>query len=718
MGAVYAAEDSKLGRKVAVKVLPPELADDPERLARFQREARAVAALNHPNIVVLHSVEEADGVHFLTMELVDGQPLSELVPIGGMETGRLIELAVPMTEALAAAHDRGIAHRDLKPANIMVNREGRVKVLDFGLAKLADPAPDTQADTQTPTEDLLTQEGRILGTTAYMSPEQLQGRAVDGPSDIFSLGIVLYEMATGRRPFRGDSAVTTIAAILNETPPVPSSICERIPTALDAVIARCLEKDPADRFASMSELREALRLSAESPTTPASGPGVGRWVAAAVGILALVFIVYLLRTPGGEPDPPPAETTADISRGPSIAVLPFENASGDPDQAYFSSGLTEALITELSRFQDLTVIARSSTDRYAGPVDISSVGEALDVRYVLQGSVQKVGDDVRITARLSDTVGGEQFWAESYTRSLTASDVFSLQDEVAIEVVDEIANSYGAIFRDRLAEARSKPPTNLSSYDCVLHAFDYLQIHSPAKHLAARECLERAVAADPDYAETKGWLAYFYAEEYHHRWNARPEEYDALSRALPLAEEAVHMDNANQAAHGSLALVLFFTGDYERAMVEAQRTVELNPRNALWLALMGVYSTQIGELDIGLAMMHEAEHLSPHPPAWFSMGFFYDDYLNGRYEDALAEAHQLDMAGDFRTAMFRAAAYGQLRRLDEATGALEEFFELWNLPLEGLRDELIERHAFSPDLVDALLEGLVKAGIDDVWGIA
>src|SRR5215471_6542966 len=372
MGAVFLAEDTRLHRKVALKVLPAEMAANAERLARFQREAQAVAALNHPHIVTLYSVEEAEGATFITMEFVEGAPLEQVLLPGGLPPAQVLDIGIALADALAAAHEKGIIHRDLKPANVMFTKDGRVKVLDFGLAKLA-PGPSeagpaaprpvaSQLATQaTPRDPRLTEAGLVMGTVPYMSPEQVKGQTVDSRTDIFSLGVVLYEMATGRRPFGGATPAETIASILRDMPPPLSEIRQDAPRHLVWIIDHWLQKAPEDRFRTAREARDALRA-----------PGAA---------MAAVEAPQAQRICA----PAPRERA-------SIAVLPFDNLSGDPQQEYFADGIVEEIITGLSRIKWLLVISRNSTFIYRSRVvDVTTVGRELGVRYVLRGSVRRSG---------------------------------------------------------------------------------------------------------------------------------------------------------------------------------------------------------------------------------------------------------------------------------------------------------------------------------------
>jgi serine/threonine protein kinase len=345
MGEVYLAEDTRLERRVALKVVPEEFASDQERLARFEREAKALAALNHPHIVTIHSVEEAEAGHFITMELVEGDTLAERIPTGGMTLDAFLDLATPLAEALAAAHERGITHRDLKPSNIMINHEGRLKVLDFGLAKLRRPPGDWhEAETGADT-DTLSREGSFLGTLPYMSPEQVEGLRVDHRSDLFSLGTMLYEMATGQRPFKGETPAALASSILRDDPPPVTALNHALPTDLDRIVSHCLRKDPERRYQTAKDLRnelEELRQQVVSGAVPV--PPVAarprRWPVALAAVTGLVILALAVvyggrlweRFTGGA-------VPAAIR---SIAVLPLENLSGDPEQEYFADGMTDS----------------------------------------------------------------------------------------------------------------------------------------------------------------------------------------------------------------------------------------------------------------------------------------------------------------------------------------------------------------------------------------
>ncbi len=409
MGEVYLAEDSKLKRQVALKVLPPEMAGDPDRLSRFQREAETIASLSHPNIVTIFSVEETEGIHFLTMERVAGRAIDELLPEGGLALDRFLALAIPIADAVASAHEQGIIHRDLKPANVMVTDDGeRVKVLDFGLAKLTASrgAADDLGELPTLTQ---TQEGMVMGTPHYMSPEQAKGEVVDHRSDIFSLGVMLFEMATGEKPFEGTSAIELLSAVLRDQPPPLTETHPELPSSLDRLVQRCLEKTPDNRYQTarevLSDLR-GLRTGSESGQRP--------------------FTDRAFATA--------QQASADTK---SIVVLPFANLSPDPDTEYFSDGLTDEIITDLSQVRALRVISRSSAMRLKGDArGLAAIGRDLACRYVLEGSVRRAANSLRITARLVDAPNDVQLWADKYGGTL--DDVFDIQERVSRSIVDAL----------------------------------------------------------------------------------------------------------------------------------------------------------------------------------------------------------------------------------------------------------------------------------------
>ena len=405
MGEVYRATDTKLGRDVALKVLPPAMAASADRLERFRREAKALAALDHPGIVTVFSVEEAEGVHFLTMQLIEGQALDSAIPEGGLPVDRILDIASALADALAAAHDKGIVHRDLKPANVMITSDGRVKVLDFGLAKeLREADPMDVTLTSSPH----TEVGVVMGTPAYMSPEQVVGGAIDHRTDLFSLGVLLYEMVTGRRPFQGRSSAETTSAILRDTPAAVTEVRADVPGDLARIIRRCLEKDPRHRIQTARDVSNELRDLARQKTESAPPAALAPRAAAA-----------------------PDSGAARTDEGFWVAVLPFNYTGGSADLAALAEGLSEETVTGLSRFSYLRVISRSSTSRYAGQaIDVRTVGTEIGARYVMEGNLRQAGAQLRVAVQLVDATTGAHLWAETYDRPFRAEDLFALQDDL------------------------------------------------------------------------------------------------------------------------------------------------------------------------------------------------------------------------------------------------------------------------------------------------
>ena len=517
MGEVYRARDPRLKRDVALKVLPEEMAQDSERLERFEREAQTLAALNHPHIVTIHTVEEAEGVRFLTMELVEGKTLTQVTPRGGLALPEFLRLAVPLSEAVAAAHEKGVTHRDLKPGNVMVTDDGRVKVLDFGLAKV-EPEAGEMDGSDAPTAHA-TGAGRVMGTAPYMSPEQVEGKAVDHRSDVFSLGILFYEMLTGDRPFQGDTSAAVASSILRDSPSVMEQKAD-LPRDLGKLIRHCLEKDPRKRYQStldlandLDELRREVdsgeaRTSSGAPLAEPSG-GRRAWLVGAAVVAALALGIGYLQTRSA-PGLPPTETAT--SERQMLVVLPFENL-GAPEDAYFAAGMTEEITSRLARVSGLGVISRTSATEYdRSGKTMKQLGADLGVGFVLEGTVrwdhQAEGQGrVRITPQLIRVADDTHLWADSYDRVL--DDIFEAQSEIAQEVVSQLGVT---LLPEEQRTVEAKPTESLEAYNLYLQGqFVRFQTADGFESMrVAAGHFRRATEEDPDFAEAYAALAYCY----------------------------------------------------------------------------------------------------------------------------------------------------------------------------------------------------------------
>ncbi len=692
MGEVWRAHDEKLGREVALKVLPEEFSDDRQRLERFEREARAVAALNHPHIVTIHSVEEVGGVHFLTMELVDGHSLDKLIPKGGLDLEKFFELASPLAEAISAAHDKSVIHRDLKPANVMVDAGGRLKVLDFGLAKLQD-AMEPSESSELPTE-VLTGIGTIVGTVPYMSPEQIEGTIVDHRTDIFSLGVMLYEMATGERPFQGSSSPALMSSILKDAPPSVVELRTDFPRHLGRVIGRCLEKDRRDRYQTardvFNELR-ALRRESNSMTDQPSRP------------VALP----------PRPAPRPSSSSSGVMRGdvPWIAVLPFGCPSGDSNVEAFADGLEEDVASSLSRFSYLFVVARKSTGRYRGEaIDVRQVGEELGARFVMEGGIRKAGSTIRINVQIVDTETGTHLWAETYDRDLDETAIFAIQDDITDRVVATVADPYGVVARSMAIPTGAMKPEEMTAYQAVLRYFLFQQRLSQEDHLIAREALERAVEIEPGYADAWCCLALVVLDEDRHDFNRRP---DALDRALSAARRGVESDPASSFAHYALATVYFYRRDLGSFRANAEKAIKLNRRNGNVVAMLGILYGYSGDWDRGVELTTEAMDLNPHHPGWYRFTTFFDHYLKGEFEEALRVAQKINMPGYYAAPMVELLAHKRLGNTAAAENAAREMLRAY--PAEDMSGygRSAEMWFYSqPDLLNEVISVLRSVGVE------
>ncbi len=602
MGEVFVADDTKLGRQVALKVLPPEMASDEHRLERFRREARIVAALNHPNIVTLFSVEQAGDLHFLTMELVGGETLEAQTPAEGLEPARILLVARELAAALEAAHEQGIIHRDLKPANVMIGATGSAKVLDFGLAKLVSPHASRVAEGST--DLMVTEAGRVLGTVAYMSPEQARGEALDARTDIFSLGVILYELATGRRPFAGDTTAEALGALLEREPPSPSSVNPRVPRQLDRIILKCLRKERDQRYPSARDLGADLDRLERSPWRRRLAP------AAALSALALALrlAVPLERSPRDERiagSPRPADS-ARRAAPVSLAVLPFADLSPNKDQEYFTDGLTEELMSVLTRVEGLRVAARVSSFAFKGETPkIAEVGSRLDVSAILEGSVRKADRRIRITAQLVDVDDGFHLWSQTYERRL--DDIFAVQADIARSVAAALEVALD------LGDAKASASTSADAYTAYLQGRYFVTRFTEENLNRALGYFHQALALDGDYAPA--WAAL--ADLYFHlagTFGSVPLA-AGMTDARRAAERALELDEGSAAAHAVLGRVrMSFDWDWSAAEASLGRALELEPHNAAVLLDASILALTIGDVDQALALNRRAIELDPLNP--------------------------------------------------------------------------------------------------------
>jgi serine/threonine protein kinase/Tfp pilus assembly protein PilF len=567
MGEVWKARDTRLERLVAVKVLPEHLAKSPEALARFEREAKAVAALNHPNITGIFDVGRQDGAAYIVMELLEGETLRQRLGGGAIPWRRATDLAIQLAHGLAAAHAKGLVHRDLKPENLWITSDGHLKILDFGLAKQVQ-VPSQAGQSFLPTEALgmptSTQDGMVLGTFGYMSPEQARGEAVGPGSDLFAFGVVFYEMLTGCRAFARATAADTLAAVLKEDPPGLDSAPGGLPPALDRTLRHCLEKRPEARFQSMRDLAFALESLSDGAAAYA----------------------------------PAAQDAA-----PSIAVLPFRDMSPGRDQDYFCEGLADELIHALTRIPDLRVASRTASFRFKeNPGEVTAIAGQLRVSNILEGSVRKAGERLRISIQLISASEGFHLWSERYDRDL--NDVFAIQDEIT----DQVVKALRLVLTDKDRRTPGRPPTqSIEAYECYLRGRQAIYGMSDGGSLEAIRMLRKAVELDPEYALAYAGLADASAYRYMY-YGGRSEDLDQADQA---SRTALRLGPDYAECHASRGFFGSLSKRYDEADQEFRTALALNPKlyDANYLYARSCWAQ--GRLEESAKLFEVAEQLRP-----------------------------------------------------------------------------------------------------------
>ena len=572
MGEVYRARDTRLDRTVAIKSLPPVFATDPDRLARFEREAKLLASLNHPNIAGIYGLEDVEGSPYLVLEFVEGETLAQRLSRGPLSARETLEVGGQIASAMEAAHARGIVHRDLKPGNVMLSSSGSVKVLDFGLAKGdAGEAGSTSDLAHSPTMALsATGQGIILGTAPYMSPEQARGKAVDRRADIWAFGCLLFECLAGHPAFQGETVSDVIARIL-EREPDWAALPATAPTRLGDLIRRCLTKDVAERPRDIGDLRRELSAIALHMSSP------GARSAAATDL-------------------------------PSLAVLYFENLSSDSESEYFCAGITEDILTDLSKIKGLHVASRNAVARYRGaPADLPRIASDLGVKSVLEGSVRRAGDRVRITAQLIDAANGFHLWAERYDRTL--ADVFAVQEEIAKSIAEALRVALTPAETESLVRDR---PENVRAYDLYLRGRQRYGSYTAEALREALDLFQQAIAIDPEYALAWAGIADCYGQMLQYEIVKDPEE--ATRLGLQAARRAIAIDPRLAEAHKSEALVLRFTGDLAGSKASLKRALEANPRFVPALINLAVDAMTNADLAGTERFIRRALEIDPQEP--------------------------------------------------------------------------------------------------------
>ena len=714
MGVVYRAVDLRLGRSIALKFLPPELVRDPMALERFQREARAASGLNHPNICIIHEIDQFEGQPFIVMELLEGQPLKHVITGKPLPGAQILEITIQIADALEAAHDSGIIHRDLKPANIFITKRAQAKVLDFGLAKLVPtqhPIRDEIGSASLPTlsgVDHLTSTGVALGTVAYMSPEQARGEELDRRSDLFSLGAVLYEMATGRLAFGGGTTAVVFEAILNRSPLSASRVNPELIPDLGWITAKLLEKDRKLRYQSAAELQADLKRvkrDTESSGVPTFVPPMSSkvpWrkigiISAAVALVLLLLVVLL-----------PRNLRDRLLGGGSghihaIAVLPFVNVGADPNIEYLADGVTEGIISSLSRVPELRVMARSTVFSYKGrDINAQKVGKELNVDAVLMGRIAQRGDTLTIQTDLVSVADGSELWGDQYNRKM--SDLIAVQGDISKEIYDNLRpRIVGA--EESTTQVAKHDTESPEAYQLYLQGLFYWNKWTEEGFRKATDFFNQAVEKDPNYAQAYAGLADTYNFLGESGYTA-PQQ--VWQNAKSAAMHAVKLDDTLPEAHISLALVReSYDWDWTGAESEFKRAIQLNPNNSSAHQWYGDFLTRMGRFDEAKVELKKAQELDPLS-LLTNTSLGRQLYYTRQYDAAVQQLKKtLDMDPKFVPAQHAIeAAYAQNGMFKEAIGERQKVLTLSGNPdLAASIGEDFNASGY-PGVMKSWLEGL------------
>ena len=702
MGEVYRARDTRLNRDVAIKTLPSHALTDPRFRERFDREARAIAALSHPNILAIFDIGEHEGVPYVATELLDGATLADRIDGALLPLRTAVDYAVQIARGVAAAHDRGIIHRDLKPANIFITSDDQAKVLDFGLA--TEPIAEVDASLETRPQ---TERGTMLGTVGYMSPEQARGEQADARSDIFSFGCVLYEMVSGTRAFRRETRIETLHAILKDHPADLIASGRDIPPVLDRLIMRCLAKSPAARFQTARDLVFALEnvLDARAGSTQVQAPPVSlparRWPVAAAAVMAVAIAGGVWWVVAHRPGPAPpgaAATPADDPRR-LLAVLPFENITRDGKPGYFGAGMTEEVTSQLSKLSALRVVGRAAVTKFKDArSDLPVIVQELGVGSVVSGTVREDGSRVRVNVELMDTRSGQVIWSEQYDRE--ATDVFAVQSDIALRIADALNAS---VTLDEQARVGKRPTSSVAAYQLFVRARTMRPVVREQLK-GSIDLLRQAVALDPRFAVAYAELAdrYYYEASF--------GDLSAIARGLEAAHIAIGIDPQLAHARNGLALNLQQLGRLGEALPAYRKAVELDPSYATGLTDLSYAEMTQGRFDEALKHARRGLQLLPNTAgAYYHVGvdllFLDDDARTERFLTAAAtrfptytRLHMLLAYLDLRRGQPKAALDRIRRAVDADPNNIEGLFTRAEIAtLAGAAD--------APALVRSLLAG-------------